>query len=108
MQASNNVKLACAFPVRFSGHLDTFFDRPIIGLGMADSSVETAECAIGYADVGIIQMAVYVVICEVAILSLADAVCECTYGNKVVGFQQGDSVIEGKPLSSRYLFGDWN
>src|SRR5437870_10540391 len=103
MEPANDVKLTRSFLIGFAGNRDALFDGPFVRFRVTHSAVEPAKGTIGYANICVIQMTIYVVVGQIAVDTLAYLIRELAHCQQVVTFKQRHSVFKGQPLSAYNL-----
>src|ERR1700680_5143934 len=107
MQSADDVKFRGAFADAFLRALIDFLKSKIVCAGGVGIAAESAEFAMCDADVGGIDVAIDVVIGEVAVALLANVVGEPAYGEKIGRAVEGDAVINGQTHTGQNFVGDW-
>src|SRR5215813_15521583 len=100
MQAAHYMQLPSTFVIRLTGYINAFFDAPFIGFGMADSAIEPAKGAIGYANVGIVQVPVDIIVGKVSVQPFSDKIGKATNRNQIIGPKEHAPIFKRNPLSS--------
>src|SRR5215813_73517 len=106
MQAAHYMQLPRTFVIRLTGYINAFLDAPFIGFGMADSTIEPAKRAIRYANVGIVQVPVDVVVGKVSVQPFPNQVGKATNRNQIVRLKERTTIFKRNPLPGGDLFAD--
>ena len=95
VQAADNVNLRGAFAHALCGALVHFFQRIGVCAGGIRIAAKGAELAMSHANVGGIDVAIHVVIGDVAVALFADVIGQPADRQQVWSFVQSDAVVEG-------------
>ncbi len=99
MQAAHNVELGDRFAPSFARPLPHFFERHRVGARVLGLFSERAQPATGHANVGRVDVPVYVVISAVAVHPLAHDVGQIAYRENIGGAVQRGAVVEVETFS---------
>src|SRR5580698_11283357 len=94
VQTADNVELSDRFAPAFSRAVPHFVERPGISLGILGAFPEGAKLAARHADVGGIDVAVYVKPCDIAVLALSNQVGHIADGENIGAFEKGNAVVK--------------
>src|SRR6266705_6991689 len=99
MQAADDVKFGRAFPDALVGALINFVEGVRVGAGRVGIAAKRAEFAVGNADVGRIDVAIDVVVGDVAVFPFPDVIGKPADGEKVGRAIQLDAFVEGEAFA---------
>ena len=106
MQAANDVKLGGAFTHALIGAFVHFFEGESVRAGRTGVASKRAKLAMGHADVGGIDVAVDVVISDVAMALFADEVGQPADGQQIGRAVDSYAIVEGEAFARQHLVGD--
>ena len=106
MESTDHVEFSGAGADAFFGALPDFIEREIVGAWGVRVASEGAEFAMGYADIGRIDVAIDVEVADVTVARFADVVGEPAYGKEVGRTIEHDAVSGSEADSGENLFGD--
>ena len=106
MQAADNVNFRGAFANALCRALVHFLERIGVRAGSFGIAAEGAEFAMRDADVRGIDVAIDVVIGDVAVALFADVIGEPADREKIGSFVESDAVVKGEALAGKDLVGD--
>src|SRR5271156_1792226 len=92
MQAADNVEFGGAFGDAFSGARVNFVERKSVRTRRVGRAAESAELAVGDANVGRVNVAIDVVVGDVAMLLFANVIREPAHAQKIVRFVEQQPV----------------
>ena len=108
VQATYDVKFGRAFADALGGALKHFIESPAksIGTGRVRRAPKGAKLAMGHADVRRIDVAINVVVAEVAVTLFANVIRKPAQRQHVVGLEEGDALRHVETLASQHFGGD--
>ena len=106
MQAADNMKFRGPFAHTLRSPFVDFFQRKRVSAGSAWIPPEGAKFAVRDAHVGGVDVAIHVVIGDVAVTLLAHIVGKPAYGEKVGCFKKRHALIGRKSFAGEHLVGD--
>ena len=107
MQAADNVNFRGAFANALRRALVHFFEGEGVSAGGSGIAAESAELAMGHTNVRGIDVAVDVVISDVAVALFADVIGQPADGEQIGRFVESDAVVEGQALAGEGLCRRW-
>src|SRR5262245_28702553 len=105
MQAADDVEFGGSFADTLFGALVNLFQRKIVSAGGIGIAAEGTEFAVRNANVGGIDVAVDVVISDVAVFFLANVIGEPAYGEQVRRTVELDAIVEAETLAGENFVG---
>ena len=106
MQAADHVKFGGAGFDALLGALPDFLEREGVSAGSVGIAAEGAEFAVGDANVGGIDVAIDVVIADVAVALFADKIREPADGEQIARTVERDAIGVREALACHHFFGD--
>jgi hypothetical protein len=106
VESTDDVKFRSAFSDRRASDIDTFFDRMSVRVLLSSSSIESAELAVGDADIRMVEVTIDVEVGGLTVLCPSDMVCKFAEGVQVSCFEEIHSFFERNSVTREYLFRD--
>ncbi len=106
MQAADDVEFGGAFADPLCRAFVNFFEREGVSPGSPGIAAKRAKLAMGHADVGGIDVAINVVVGDIAMALFSNIVGEPTDGEKVGRAIQRHAIVEGQALAGEHLVRD--
>jgi hypothetical protein len=106
MQPADDVKFRGALAHTLRGALVNLFERVGVRPGSIGIAAKSAQLAMRDADIRGINVAVDVVIGDVAVALFADVIRQPADGEQVGRAEQGDAVVKGEAFAGQHLVGD--
>ena len=106
MQAANDVKFRGAFAHALIGTFIHFFERESVCARGSGIAAKGAELAMRHADIGGIDVAIDVVIGDVAVALFANEIGQPAHGQQIGRAIERHAIVEGEAFARQHLIGD--
>ena len=106
MQPADDMEFGGAFAGALGSALVHFFKCKSVSARSSWIAPESAKFAMRHANVGGIDVAIDVVIGDVAVALFANIIGQPAHREKIGGLIQSDTVLKGEALASEYSIGD--
>jgi len=108
MEAADDVELGDGFGVAGGCRFPGFFEGHGVPSGIAFGAAEGAEAAVGYTDVGGVDVAIDVEVGDVAVQAFADMIGEPAHGQHIACAVECETVFKAQALFGEDFFSNGN
>ena len=106
MQSAHDMKFGRSFANAFRGALVHFFEGEGVGTWRVGVAAESAELAVCHAYIGGIDVAVHIVVGDIAVARFADVVGQPANGEKIGSLVERNAIVKGEALARQHFVGD--